>query len=216
MKKFLQFGFMTVGRLPGAIFLLLLAAASAALSFERLHWVLKRPETTFVLWVLLITSLLLTLRALVTRRWISFIFHAGATAVIIGGALTAGRARQWEVSLTDSAFAPPEVRQRVIAGDLMSLESFCIDRYPNGMPRQYYAVLRFPEGCHEISVNHPLRRKGFTYYQMSYGESTDVYGNPFFVTCLRIRRDPGAPIVFAGYGLLAAAALLMALREVRK
>ena len=104
----------------------------------------------------------------------------------------------------------------MIGGELVTLDSFTIEKYPNGMPKQYRTVLLFPEGeRHEISVNHPLKRKGFTYYQMSYSQGADPYGEPVWVTHLTLRRDPGAPVTFAGYGLLVLAALGLAVREVR-
>ena len=103
-----------------------------------------------------------------------------------------------------------------MGGDRVALESFEIETYPNGMPKQYRTRLYFPEGVREVSVNHPLRRKGYTYYQMSYAQAFDPYGRPVWQTILSVRKDPGVPFVFAGYGLLALATLLVAIRsEVR-
>lgn len=205
-----------LGRPMVAVLMLLLAAAAAALAFPKLHGVLRMPATYAVLWALLLAFVAVTLRALWRRRWLSALFHAGAAAVIVGGGVTASKAKTWQVGLVDSPIAPPEYRQRVIGGDLVALKSFTIETYPDGMPRQYRTRLLFPEGEREVSVNRPLRRKGFTYYQMSYSKAYDPYGRQVWQTHLTVRRDPGVAVTFAGYGALALAAALMAMREVRR
>ncbi len=140
--------------------------------------------------------------------------------------------------------------------DVATLEDVEVETYPNGMPKQYRTRLAFEEGSYEIAVNQPLRRKGLTYYQMSYAQSylpaVDRYGSPIYFrtldldakgepqfdaqgrpiykgdgwehpvgfpsvsTQLSVRKDPGAPITFAGYGLLILATFLFALREERR
>ena len=136
-----------------------------------------------------------------------------ALAVVVGGALTAGYAKQWEIWLVDSPIAPVEYRQRMIQGERVALERFEVEAYPNGQPKQYRTTLRFLEGAREIAVNKPLRRNGLTYYQMSYAQGQDPYGEPVWQTMILVRQDPGWPVVFAGYALLVAAAVAMALRE---
>ncbi len=198
-----------------ALLLLSLAAVAAALAFPSLHGVLRTWGANAVLWGLLLTLAAVAVRAVWRRRWVSALFHAGAAAVIVGGALTAWRAKMWQVGLVDSPLAPPEYRQRMIGGERVTLGSFTIDTYPDGMPRQYRTRLIFPDGEREVSVNRPLRRNGFTYYQMSYSKAYDPYGRQVWQTYLTVRRDPGVPVTFAGYGALALAAVLMAVREVR-
>ncbi len=81
--------------------------------------------------------------------------------------------------------------QEVQLGDeVVALETFTIDRYSNGMPSQYRTTLRFPEGAYELSVNQPLRRKGRTYYQISYGNqmamAIDRFDNPVTFRALQL------------------------------
>ena len=199
-----------------AVVLLLLAATAAVLAFPHLHGVLRSTAPYATLWALLAAFVAVTLRALCRRRWLSALFHAGVAAVIVGGGVTAGYAKEWQVGLVDSPIAPPEYRQRMIDGDLVALSAFIIETYPNGMPRQYRTRLLFPEGEREVAVNAPLRRKGLTYYQMSYSKAYDPYGRQVWQTHLTVRRDPGVPITFMGYGALVLAAAMMAVREVRQ
>lgn len=199
-----------------AVVLLALAALAAALAFPRLHGALRSAAAYATLWALLAAFVGVALRALWRRRWLSALFHAGAAAAIVGGGVTAGYAKEWQVGLVDSPIAPPEYRQRVIGGDVVALCAFTIETYPDGMPRQYRTRLLFPEGEREVAVNAPLRRKGFTYYQMSYSKAYDPYGRQVWQTHLTVRRDPGVPITFAGYGAVVLAAALMAVREVRR
>ncbi len=138
----------------------------------------------------------------------------------------------------------------------VTLKDFTIERYPNDTPKQYRTTLTFEEGDYDIAVNQPLRRKGLTYYQMSYAHTylpaIDRYENPIYfrmlalddkgeprfdergypvyngnlgeypvgfpVVCtqLSIRKDPGAPVTFVGYGLLILATFLLAIREERQ
>ena len=201
--------------LAGGGVLLALAALSLVLAFPKSHGLLQTAGCTGVLWGLLGALAAVALRALWKRRWVSALFHAGALCLVVGGALSAGHAKTWEVWLEDSPFATPEMRQRVVKGELVTLERFEIERYENGMPKQFRTTLRFPDGLQQIEVNRPLRRKGLTYYQMSYHERPDAYGQPVRMTMLLLREDPGWPVVFSGYGLLAAAALLLAVRTER-
>lgn len=168
--------------------------------------------------------------ALWRRRWLSALFHLGGVLVIIGGLQTARLAREEMVWLPDvpAMYLPVGARLRSVMGEaepmvssrrregdeLMSLLWFKLERYANGMPRQYRTMLRFPEGKRELSVNRPLRRKGVTYYQMSYAPVADEMGQPMgWQTGILVRRDPGWRLVLAGYGVLALAALGLALRE---
>ena len=197
-----------------ALGLLALAGLSIALAFPATHPWLNTLPANLLLWGLLLGLAALTLRALLKRRWTSALFHGGFALVIVGGAITAGYAETRDIGLVDSPIAPPELCQADIGGETVSLERFAIETYPgSAMPKQYRSRLRFPDGAvREVSVNRPLRRNGFTIYQMSYTRGWDPYGNEVFQTILTVRRDPGARWVFAGYGVLAAATLLAAIR----
>jgi len=45
----------------------------------------------------------------------------------------------------------------------------------------------------KISMNNPLRYRGFSFYQSSYIEG------PTETTVLSVRNDPGTPLVYAGF-----------------
>ena len=201
-----------------ACLLLALAAAAAVLAFPGARAALGTPWANGALLALLLALAVCAVAALARRRWLSALFHAGAVAVIVGGGITAGHAETWQVALVDAPaeITPPEYRRTVVDGDVAELRGFAIETYPDGMPRQYRTRLAFPEGERELSVNRPLRRKGVTYYQMSYSQARDPYGRAWWATHLTLRRDPGAPVAFAGYGLLTLAALGMAIREARR
>ena len=200
-----------------AVFFLALAVISAILAFPDKTWLLTTPVATAICWVLLIGSVIAAVWALVCRRWTWAFFHAGLACIVVGGALTAAHAEVRDLTLTASEYARAADRQTMVEGDIVTLKSFRIERYPNSMmPKQYYSVVAFPEGEYEISVNHPLRRKGLTYFQHSWDKTQTPYGDIVLWTVLRVRRDIGAPVVFIGYGLIVLGALLRAVWEERK
>ena len=217
MKSGSNVRFSPWARVGIALALLALAACAAVLAFPGTRTILRTTWANAALLALLAACVGCALWALARRRWLCALFHAGAAAVIVGGGLTADHARTWQVGLVDSPIAPPEYAtwrtEGKPDGEVVALESFTIETYPDGMPKQYRTRLRFPEGVREIAVNRPLRRKGLTYYQMSYARAWDPYGQPVWQTILSVRKDPGVPVVFAGYGALALAALGMAIRE---
>jgi len=85
-----------------------------------------------------------------------------------------------------------------VAGDTLVLMSLDIPRYPSGNPRQYESgVLLISEGQTTpvtISVNHPLRHKGWWISQTSCNPAANA-------TLLTISRDPCLPLAAVG-GLL--------------
>lgn len=193
--------------------ILLLSGGAIVFAFPATHGWLHHWGFNAILWAVLILLAAVTLRALVRRQWVSGLAHAGMIAVILGGALTAWKAKEEEKLLIDSPLAPRVYREWTVNGESCVLESFRIERYENGMPKQYRTRLAFPEGTSELSVNSPLRRKGITYYQMSYTEAKDPMGGHAWCTILTARRDPGVSWVFAAYGIFLLAALIMAVRE---
>lgn len=200
-------------RIAVALFLLLLSMGAVFFAFPNTASYLRSVGINGLLLFCLGTLFITTLWSLWRRRWLSVLFHLGASLVIIGGGLTAGYAQEGQIVFTDSPYAPTELRQCLVAGDRVALHSFEIVTYPDGMPKQYITRLVFPEGLREVSVNAPLRRKGWTYYQMSYQSVTGYYGEPVFNTVLTVRRDPGALVTFWGYGVLIFAAFTLAIRQ---
>jgi ResB protein required for cytochrome c biosynthesis len=81
-------------------------------------------------------------------------------------------------------------------GFIMRCDDFNVAYYPNGAPKDYKSSLAIFEDGKEvltkiIEVNHPLKYKGFTFYQESFGEATDQRGE----ITLRVRKkrskEPG-------------------------
>lgn len=212
MQKVL--GFISRMRIIGAVWLLLfLSAMAIVLAFPAMRGLLASSWTDGVMLGLLLLLGELSLDALLRKRWMSALVHLGAALIIVGGGLTAGKAKEGQIVFTDAAYAPPEYRQCIIGGDRVALHSFEMPTYPDGMPKQYITHLIFPEGIRTVSVNAPLRRKGYTYYQMSYQQVEGYYGEPIYNTVLTVRKDPGATFTFWGYGCIVVAAFALAFRE---
>lgn len=66
-----------------------------------------------------------------------------------------------------------------------------------------------------VRVNHPARVRDYHIYQMSWGQSADANGQPVTYTVLQFIRDPGLPVVYAGFVVLFAGILLFAARVCR-
>lgn len=193
--------------------LTLLATGAIVFAFPATHSALQHWGFNAAIWTLLALLAGIALHAFCRRRIASGLIHLAMITVILGGALTAWKAVEEEKQLIDSPLAPRFYREWTVNGETCVLESFRIERYANGMPKQYRTRLAFPEGTYELSVNSPLRRKGITYYQMSYTEAIDPMGGRALCTILTARRDPGVPWVFAAYGLFLVSTLILALRE---
>jgi cytochrome c biogenesis protein ResB len=63
-----------------------------------------------------------------------------------------------------------------------------------------------------VRVNHPVSVRGYHIYQMSWGQGSDRLGRPLVYTVLQFIRDPGLPLVYAGFAVLLAGVLLFAAR----
>jgi cytochrome c biogenesis protein ResB len=87
------------------------------------------------------------------------------------------------------------------------LEKFTVEYYDNNMPREYRSRITISEPGKEprtenVRVNHPARVHGYHIYQMSWGKTTDDFGRPVEYTVLQFIRDPGVPVVYAGFVIL--------------
>ena len=102
------------------------------------------------------------------------------------------------------------------------LEKFIIERYPEGPIREYRSrVTIFEKGkepyVKNIRVNHPARVGDYDIYQMSWGRTQDpATGITYTYTLLQFIRDPGLPLVFAGYLLLFVGMLICTIRNFSK
>ncbi len=105
--------------------------------------------------------------------------------------------------------------QKAPLGFSVTLDRFRIGYYPGGQrPRSFESriTLADPGGgrtrSQVVSMNHPVKFGGYTFYQSSYrmedGRLASILG---------VARDPGLPIVFAGYiGLMAGMVIVLGIR----
>ena len=123
-----------------------------------------------------------------------------------------------------AAFMPPRAQATLRPGesaalgeDVLVLKSFEVPKYPSGAPKQYISSVHVigssakggkPEIRHaKISVNHPLRWRGWWIYQNSYDADNEGY------TVLEAVRDPFLPLAAIAAVLLLAGAAMMCLRR---
>lgn len=191
----------------------MMSAVAVLLAFPAMHFLLQTVWWRTLIGCFLGGLLLIVCRAAFKKRWLSVGFHLGMMFVLIGGWITADYAKEQHLILTDCTYAPHEFRQCLVEGDRVMLHAFEIPTYPNGMPQQYRSHLIFPEGVRTVEVNAPLRRKGWTYYQMSYDCVAGFYGESVYRTMLVARKDPGVAVTFCGYLVLTLSALALAIRE---
>ena len=120
-----------------------------------------------------------------------------------------------------AAFMPPRLQASLRTGesamlgdDVLALKSFEVPKYPDGKPRQYVSEVHVlamkdggkPEAVHAtISVNHPMRWKGWWIYQNSYDAAQEEY------TVLEAVQDPFLPLAAVAGLLLIVGAVLLCL-----
>ncbi len=179
----------------------------------------RHPLHLPLMWGVMGLCGVMTVVGLWKRQWLHTLFCLGLLGIVIGGGISAGYAQEGTVTFAETLspyIDPWMVRQRVIGGEKVTFRAFEIAYYPETeTPKQYTTRLLFPDGEEaEVAVNKPYRRNGFTYYQMSYDLTPDPMGMPCTRTQLLVRRDPGVPVVFAGFGCLLVAAAWLMCREV--
>jgi len=148
------------------------------------------------------------------RFRIGFVTTHLSMVVILAGAAVShffavdGQLAVWEGEETDTfrRFGRGGVSEDVQLPFLVHLDAFEIDYYPGTRrPAMFRSrvVVRGPQGekpvSAEIEMNRELAYGGYRLFQSSYrqGEDRDM-------TVLSVSRDPGQPLVFAGYILLMA------------
>jgi hypothetical protein len=91
----------------------------------------------------------------------------------------------------------------------VTLLQFKSEKYPgSAMPATYESRVRVddPESGaseHLISMNHPLRHRGYVFFQSSFAEG------PRMTSVLSVVRSPGLPLVYLGTALLSLGVLWM-------
>ena len=147
------------------------------------------------------------------RRFGPDLIHGGLLILIAGGLVTSLFRAEALVYLS------PGDAVRLSASEFLVLEDFRFDTYPDGRPEAWISRVRrervpsaeesgvkpdegesgAPGTAREIRVNRPLRYRGLTIYQSDYrpGEKEDSWESGLTVT-----RDPGRPVILAGFILL--------------
>ncbi|NLX14817.1 MAG: cytochrome c biogenesis protein ResB [Phycisphaerales bacterium] len=108
------------------------------------------------------------------------------------------------VSLQDTIYTISFAHRRIPLGFAVRLDEFRIETYPgSSRPRSYISRITINDPAvgraveRTVSMNHPVTHGGFTFYQSSYHQRGDR-----MASVLSVARDPGKPVVFAGYGLM--------------
>jgi len=104
----------------------------------------------------------------------SDIVHLGLLVIIAGGILTGLAGFK-----TDVALNPGETRDVPRGGFAVRLERFDTEMYTNGGVKDWKSTVTVVEGGRDvrtqvIEVNHPLVHKGFSLYQMAYGQNWEA------------------------------------------
>lgn len=102
-------------------------------------------------------------------------------------------------------------------GFKVALDAFRIGNYPGtNRPRSYESRITITDPAsgrvesRVISMNHPTSYGGYTFYQSSYRQT-----GQHTASVLSVSRDPGKPIVFAGYGLMMFGVLLVLINRLK-
>ena len=165
------------------------------------------------------------------KRYGSALIHIGCVCVMAGWLVGQHAVR------TTSEARPVTGAMAMIDGDRMNtlwggsvltneigklpftvrLDKFTVEYYPQGPVREYRSRITILEPGKEpyvknVRVNHPAYVHGYHIYQMSWGEATDHYGRPVTYTVLQFIRDPGLPVVYAGFVILMLGTLWFAIR----
>jgi len=108
--------------------------------------------------------------------------------------------------------------QSVKLGFALRLNDFKVVRYPGGQtPRSFESNITLVDPTtgdtrdQIVSMNHPVKYAGFTVYQSSYFES-----GRSATSVLSVARDPGQPLVFAGYILTFVGMLVVLYNRMRE
>ena len=98
------------------------------------------------------------------------------------------------------------------------LDRFRLGTYPGGeKPRSFESRISFKDSAaateepRVVSMNNPTSFGGYTFYQQSYRQIGDR-----MATILRISKDPGQPVVFAGYILTVLGMLVVLVTRARE
>lgn len=218
---------MLFGLKPAAAFSLAAALFSVFLAFlnaDRAGVFMARPIPCIAVLLFAVMMVICAVRAGLRKRFTSLLLHGGC-AFIAAGWL-------WGTLPDTFHFAPATLPKTgmmpLVDGDesnilcggeqlqtkvgevpfTIRLEKFSVDEYPDGTIREYRSRITVKEPGKEpyvknVRVNHPVRIGVWDIYQMSWGRTRDpASGAILTYTILQFIRDPGLPLVYAGYGIL--------------
>jgi len=183
-------------------------------------------------------------RALTRRRFDSAALHLGCACVMAGwlwGQQAAKSATTGNPAKGSMALIDGDVSDALWDGPYLTnfvgrvpftirLEKFIIEHYAqSGVDRdagrmapirEYRSRVTVSEPgkapyVANIRVNRPLRVRGYFVYQMSWGTTVDKFRQPAVYTVLQFIRDPGVPLVYAGFAILFTGVLLFTIRVFR-
>lgn len=143
--------------------------------------------------------------AIVKKKPLTFILsHLGFFLILFGGFFGAPDFTDAQVTVSGEESTDVAYTYRGQAVPLhfnLKLQEFKTDFYDDGIsPKQYTSVLDIDGETFRVSVNHPLRHKGWMIYQYGY----DSYEGNYSV--LKMVRDPWLPVVWLGMALMVLAA----------
>ncbi len=83
-------------------------------------------------------------------------------------------------------------------GGASPLQMVYVAKPTGGAIKSFKSTLRFDQRDTTIEVNRPFSYQGYTFYQSGYDPNDLSY------TSLQVVKDPGVPVVYAGFGLMIA------------
>ncbi len=129
------------------------------------------------------------------------------------------RHRPESVPIGDTPYQITYSVKQIPLGFGLTLNSFRIGKYPGSERHRSYEsqiTTKDPAGGpsrdHLISMNQPAKIAGYTLFQSSYDQSP---GGPT-ISYLSVSRDPGKPVVFAGYIVMMIGMLIVIATRVAK
>ena len=220
------------------------SVAVAFLGSELASGMMARPPFLVVTAALACALAVSGIRAAVRRRFDSALLHIGCACVMAGwlaGRIAERSGTPEHPVIGAMAMVDGDVSDKLWEGAYLTnfvgrvpfsvkLEKFFVERYERNdhdfdagreaPVREYRSRITVSEPGHtpyvaNVRVNHPVKVQDYRIYQMSWGQSTDLYGRPATYTVLQFIRDPGLPVVYAGFAALLTGLLLFAVRVLR-